>query len=63
MDPGVEETLNPMDGMYSDSRRLLRKLMGYGTVGKRLKVRSKGRYGFIWTKECNLPDVMVKAYK
>jgi hypothetical protein len=63
MDPGVEETLDPMDGMYSDSRRLLRKLMGYGAVGKRLEVQSKGRNGFIWTKECNLPDFVVKACK
>jgi hypothetical protein len=62
MDPGVEETQNPMAGMFRDSHRLLRKLMGYDAVGKRFKVR-KGRNVFIWTNETNLPDVIVKAYK
>jgi hypothetical protein len=42
MDPGVEETQDPMAGMFPDSRRLLRKLMGYDAEGKRFKVRSKG---------------------
>jgi hypothetical protein len=63
MDPGVEETQDPMAGMFPDSRRLLRKLLGYDAVGKRFKVGSKGRNGFICTKESNLPDVIVKAYK
>jgi hypothetical protein len=63
MDPGVEETQDPMAGMFPDSRRLLRKLMGYDAEGKRFKVRSKGRNGYIWTKESNLPDIIVTAYK
>jgi hypothetical protein len=63
MDPGVEETQKPMDGMFPDSCRPLRKLLGYDAEGKRFKVRSKVRNGYIWTKESNLPDVIVRAYK
>jgi hypothetical protein len=36
---------------------------GYDAERKRFKVRSKGRNGYIWTKESNLPDVIVTAYK
>jgi hypothetical protein len=63
MDPGVEETQDSMAGMFPDFRRLLRKLMGYDAERKRFKVRSKGRNGYIWTKESNLPDAIVREYK
>jgi hypothetical protein len=61
MDPGVEETQDPMAGMFPDSHRLLRKLLGYGAERRRFKVYSKGRNGYMWTKETNLPDVIVVA--
>jgi hypothetical protein len=63
MDPGVEETQDPMVGKFPDSRRLLRKLMVYDAKRKRFKGRSKGRNGYIWSKDSNLPDVIVRAYK
>jgi hypothetical protein len=47
-DPGVEVTQYPMAGMFPDTRRLLR-LLGCDVGGKRFKVRSKGRKGYIWT--------------
>jgi hypothetical protein len=63
LEPGVEETQDPQAGTFPDSRRLLRKLMSYDAEGKRFKVRSKGRNGYIWTEESNLPDIIVTAYK
>jgi hypothetical protein len=62
MGTGVEETQDPMAGMFLDSRLLFWKLLGYDAVGKRFEVRSKRCNSFIWTKETTLPDVIVKAY-
>jgi hypothetical protein len=51
MDPGVEESLDPMAGTFPDSRRLLRKLLDYDAQGTRFKVRSKASRRFIWVDE------------
>jgi hypothetical protein len=59
----VKETRDPIQGMFPDSRRLLRNLVGYDAERKQFKVRSRGRNGYVWTDERNLPDVVVRAYK
>jgi transposase InsO family protein len=63
------ETQDPRDGMYPDSRRMLRMIQGHqhvqqadGTVELQLKKRAVGRRGYTWVPEHDLPTVVVKAY-
>jgi hypothetical protein len=61
----LQETEEPREGMWADTRRVLRGLAGErtGQGGADFKVRSRGRSGFTWRKEEDLPDIAVKAYR
>ena len=64
LDPEVSETGDPRDGVFPDSRRLIRMISDDRVLhGRRqLKVRSRGRRGFVWKDENELPELVVKAY-
>jgi hypothetical protein len=62
-DQDLKETQNPVEGLFPDSRRLLRKVLEYNAIKKQFKIRSAGRRGYKWIDERNLPDVIVTAYK
>jgi transposase InsO family protein len=61
----LQETEDPREGMWPDTRRVLRGLVDerMGQAGAEFKVRSRGRSGFTWRKEEDLPDIAVKAYR
>jgi hypothetical protein len=59
----LKETQNPLEGLFPDSRRLLRNVLEYDASKKQFKIPSAGRRGHKWIDERNLPDVIVKAYK
>jgi hypothetical protein len=61
--PGLQETSDPQQGVFPDSRRLLRKWLNYDPQDKLLKVRCKGRRGFMRVDENQLPENIVKKYK
>jgi hypothetical protein len=63
------ETQDPRDGLYPDSRRMLRMIQGHqqvekavGTHDLQLKKRAVRRRGYTWVSEQDLPTVVVKAY-
>jgi hypothetical protein len=63
---GAEENArNPEAGMWPDSRRTLR-----GILERReeegaceYKVRRAGRRGYVWVREADLPEVVIKAHE
>jgi Integrase zinc binding domain/Integrase core domain len=61
-DQDLKETQNPVEGLFPDSRRLLRNVLEYDAIKKQFKTRSAGRRGYKWIDEPNLPDVVVTAY-
>jgi hypothetical protein len=62
-DQDLKETQNPVEGLFPDSRRLLRNVLEYDAIKKQFKIRSAGRRGYKWIDERNLLDVIVAAYK
>jgi hypothetical protein len=67
LEPGtLVETSSPEDGLWPDSRRLLRgilqsRITAHGT--RQYKVRHAGRAGFVWVDADRLPDVVKAAYE
>jgi hypothetical protein len=55
----------PEQGMWSDVRRVLRGVLGIGTVrdGVEYQVRKAGRNGFVWVSAEELPDVVFSPYE
>jgi hypothetical protein len=63
---GAEENARkPGAGMWPDSRRTLRGILERrGREGEReYKVRRAGRRGYVWVREADLPEVVIKAYE
>lgn len=58
------ESLNPQEGMYPDSRRLLRNILkDTGPASKKVyHVKRKGRNGYVKKRADELPEIDVKAY-
>jgi hypothetical protein len=59
----LKETQNPAEGLFPDSRHLLRNVLEYDPIKKQFRIRSSGRRGYKRIDERNLPDVIVTAYK
>jgi hypothetical protein len=62
----LAETRAPQDGLWPDSRRILRGILGRragpgGVV--QYKVKHAGRTGFIWQNADTLPDIVKAAYE
>ena len=55
---------DPTEGMFPDSFRILRNLLGASDKGKKreFKLRSVRMNGFMWIKEYKVPEVVVAAY-
>jgi transposase InsO family protein len=60
----VVETDLPQRGVYPDTRRLYLRILDdkAGTDGRLFKLASPGRNGFVWKRELELPEVVVKLY-
>jgi hypothetical protein len=63
---GAEENARKAEaGMWPDSRRTLRGILERrekeGT--REYKVRRAGRRGYVWVREADLPEVVIKAYE
>jgi hypothetical protein len=63
---GAEENARkPEAGIWPDSRRTLRGILERrGREGAReYKVRRAGRREYVWGREADLPEVVIKAYE
>jgi len=62
---GEEDARNPEAGLWPDSRRTLRAILGQRERdGKaEYRVRRAGRRGFAWVPERDLPEIVVRAYQ
>jgi hypothetical protein len=50
-DQDLKETQNPVEGLFPDSRRLLRNVLEYNPIKKQFKIRSAGQRGYKWIAE------------
>jgi hypothetical protein len=63
---GAEENARiPEAGMWPDSRRTLRGILERRDKEstREYKVRRAGRRGYVWIREADLPEVVIKAYE
>jgi hypothetical protein len=60
----IKEQESPLGGIYPDSRRLFLRLLGDKLEQDEhwFKLVSPGRNGFVWKRESELPEIVVKAY-
>lgn len=61
----ARETMDPREGVFPDTRRLIRKILDRrgGETGAEYKVKSVGRRGYVWTSGQDLPPVVTNAYE
>ena len=59
----VMETGDPKEGLYPDTRRALRSLIGFDVERQQYKVRKQGRRGYIWMDKKDIPDIVNKAFE
>jgi hypothetical protein len=63
---GAEENARkPEFSMWPDSRRTLRGILERREKGgaREYKVRRAGKRGYVWVREADLPEVVIKAYE
>jgi hypothetical protein len=60
----IEEQESLLGGIYTDSRRLFLRLLGdkLEQDERWYKLVSPGRNGFVWKRESEVPEIVVKAY-
>jgi broad specificity phosphatase PhoE len=60
-----ENARKPEAGMWPDSRRTLRGILERREKesAHEYKVRRAGRRGYVWVREADLPEVVIRAYE
>ena len=60
----MHETQDPRDGVFPDSRRLIRAISDDRVHEgvRQLKVKARGRRGLVWKNESELPELVVRTY-
>ena len=59
----LNECQDPEQGLFPDSRRMLRNLLKYDAQRGQYQVRRQGRNGFVWVDKSEVPDVVNRAYE